>query len=92
MEPRQSKLEIEQKVLKSLFNVHEERQMRMDTHGHMDWRKVVKKLQNGLDFQLHSRAMPASWQKPQDGIILKKLYVSFRYFFAPVHLTTINIK
>ncbi|KAJ4752471.1 SMR domain-containing protein [Rhynchospora pubera] len=67
MEQKQSNPELEQKVLESLFNLHEVKHAHTYAPGHMDWRKIVKKLQNGQDFELHSKAISATGQNLRNG-------------------------
>jgi hypothetical protein len=67
MEPTQPKLEIEKNVLESLFNIHEVPQIRTYASGNMDWRKIAMNLQNGQDFEFHSKAMSATRQNLKDG-------------------------
>jgi hypothetical protein len=92
MEPRRSRPEMEHKVLNSLFNMHETPVKHNNAPGCLDWRKIVKELHNDRDSELHSSTMPATRQKPHDGIFLERLYVSFKYIFFTLYLTEINIK
>ncbi|XP_078175325.1 SMR domain-containing protein At5g58720-like [Carex rostrata] len=67
MEPTQSKPEIGKDVLESLFNIHEVPHLRSYASGNMDWRKIAKNLQNGQDFEFHSKAMSATRHNPKNG-------------------------
>lgn len=63
------KPEIGKDVLESLFNIHEVPHIRTYASGNMDWRKIAKNLQNGQDFEFHSKAMSATRHNPKNGKI-----------------------
>jgi hypothetical protein len=70
---------MEQEVLNCLFKIDKKPEKLTNDHGYMDWRKIVMELHDDYYSGLHSSAMPATRQKPQHGIILQGMYVSFKY-------------
>lgn len=64
-EPTHSKPEIEQNIMEPEIHTY--------ASDKMDWRKILKKFQNGQDFKFHnSKDMSATKQEPKHGKILKK--------------------